>query len=224
MSPLVFSKDDPFPLLPPDSHRYEEAQAHSAEVDAWLGLSIQKAEYQLKIKLLSDFEKREQWVGLDPAALLTPYTEIRHMLNLLNLPAGSHVVDLGAAYGRMAFVMGTHFPDLNFTGFELSKERVFAAKAVLEKFNFKNVKLIEQDLSKSNFILPEAQVYFIYDFGTLNSIIKVLMDIQEVARKQKVILVGRGRAVRDQIERKEPWLTEIVAPEHHGRFSVYRTG
>ncbi len=223
MSALQFSITDLFPLLDPASHSYFEAQAHSDLVDTHLGFKLKSVEHSLQLKSQSDFEKKEKWVGLDPAALLTPYTELRYMLHLLKLKDGDSVIDLGAGYGRMAFVMGAHFPLISFTGYEVAQERVVEGNRVLAEYRYENVKLIEQDLSAATFSIPPATVYFIYDFGTLNSVKKALLDLQEVSMKQKIILIGRGRRVRDQIERKEPWLSEIVPAEHHGRFSIYRS-
>jgi hypothetical protein len=253
-TPIIFSPTDPYPQINFSTYSYPQAQAHAKEVDAWLGLNIREVEYKLQLKSQSDFEKREQWIGLDPAALLTPYIEIRRILDLLAPQPGQKIIDLGAGYARMAFVIAAHYPGVSFVGYEIAEERVKEGNRILLKifswqrlsppnepfenldpalFHFPGkvpptIKLVEQDLSKMNFIIGAneeslADYYFIYDFGTLNSIKKALLDLQDLSRTRKITVIGRGRACRDQIERHEPWLSQIVKPEHHGNFSIYRS-
>jgi hypothetical protein len=228
-SPVIFSPVDPYPLLSVESHTYPQAQAHATQVDTWLGFQIREVEHKLQLKAQNDFEKRERWVGLDPAALLTPYTESRRLLQLLAPKPGQKIVDLGAGYARMGFVLGEHYPEVKFVGYEISEERVREGNRVLATKKYPHVQLLAQDLSKMNFVIggsaeSEADYYFLYDFGTLNSIKKALLDLHDMAMKRAITVIGRGRACRDQIERKEPWLSQIVKPEHHGNFSIYRSG
>jgi hypothetical protein len=218
----VFSELDPFPLLKP-ALGYREAQAHSHTVDQWLGLRISETEKQIAENTLDANERKEKWVGLDPQALQTPYTEIRTILNALKFKAGETIIDLGAGYGRMGFVVGRHFAESNFIGYEISKERVQEGNRVLSAFDYSNISLREQDLAKADFELPRAEIYFVYDFGTPASIQKMLDRLKEYSKTQPVCVVGRGRGVRDQIERHEFWLSAVVTPQHFGNFSIYRT-
>src|SRR4051812_908888 len=122
---IAFDSADPFPLLPPPLRVYALEQAHAAQVDAWLGLEVERIERELLASGRASDGKREQnWVGLPSKSLLTPYAEIRELLERLRPRAGSTLIDLGAAYGRMAFVVAAHFPEVRFVGYELVAERV----------------------------------------------------------------------------------------------------
>src|SRR5437868_15417342 len=44
---LQLNSADPFPLLDEDSHSYPQAQAHSVQVDAWLGFQTEEIEQAL---------------------------------------------------------------------------------------------------------------------------------------------------------------------------------
>jgi hypothetical protein len=77
------------------------------------------------------------------------------------------------------------------------------------------------DLASPEFTPPPAAWYFVYDYGTRPAIEKTLADLQALAREQPVRVVGRGRAVRDAIERRHPWLGGVVSPRHFANFSLY---
>ena len=66
----------------------------------------------------------QTWVGLDIQTLQTPYSECLRILQLLKIKPYQHVVDLGAAYGRMGIVIGGLYIKNIFTGFEYVKARV----------------------------------------------------------------------------------------------------
>jgi hypothetical protein len=222
---IAFNPEDPFPLLPPALRVYELEQAHASHVDAWLGLEIERVESALLASgRASPRSGAEQnWVGLKAQSLLTPYTEIREMLERLSPPEGSTIVDLGAAYGRMAFVIAEHFPGRRFVGYELVDERVREGARCLKARGATGVELCCQDLSEASFRPLPADLYFIYDFGTREAIAKTLSDLREIARDRAITVVGRGRASRDEIERRHPWLSDVCEPQHFPRYSVYKT-
>lgn len=201
---LPFDPQDPFPLV---EENYAWEKVHSAELDRWLGLRVPEAE--ASIHPLDDGQER--WLRQGPDVFLTPYTEIRRMLEELRPQAGDTVVDLGAGYGRMGYVLDRHFPDVRFLGYELVTERVRAG----------HIGLVCADLLR---VKPEpARFYFIYDYGTRSAIEKTLGDLREIAGGRAITVVGRGRAVRDAIERGHPWLGAVVEPKHHAHYSVYRS-
>jgi hypothetical protein len=219
---LSFEPNDPFPLLPIGSMSYREAQEHAKHVDRWLGLRVDEIEAELSRKRAP--EGQEFWLGLSAAALQTPYIEIRQMLESVGLPPGSRVLDLGAGYGRMGFVMGAHYPDSSFLGLEIVHERLEEGNRCLRAQGHPNAMLEWADLASSDFQLPVAEVFFLYDFGSRSAIVKILGELKTLASRQEVVVIGRGRATRDAIERDEPWLSQVVKPRHFGNFSIYRSG
>ena len=114
---LGFDPENPFPLVKEDSHNYFEAQMHSALVDQWLGFSTDKIESDLSSLFYeNDHDDVQIWKDLSVQAMQTPYTELRFILDQLNLPGGSTILDLGCSNGRMGFVIGRNYPDLHFRG------------------------------------------------------------------------------------------------------------
>ena len=195
---------------------YARAQAHSELVDAQLGFHITEVEAGID-RRWGRPDCHKAWIGLPPRALQTPYTEIREILHCVRPVVGQTVVDLGAGYGRMSFVIAQHYPGVDFKGFELVPERV------AEGLRCGARGLVAQDLTAPDFVMPVADFYFIYDFGTAAAIHHAFESLKHIARGRPVTVIGRGRASRDVIERRHPWLGQVVAPEHHGHYSVYRS-
>lgn len=225
---LSFDPHNPFPLIDLEAVSYREQQAHSALVDDWLGLRTAEIEEQLvdMFDPVAAKEKDERhWIGLPVQSLLTPYTEIRFLLSKLPVHH-AHVVDLGAGYGRMGFVIARHFPATSFLGIEVVGERVREGASALARVvttPTPSLRLIQADLAAADFALPHAEIYFIYDFGSLSAIEKTLSELARISREKSIIVVGRGGATRNSIDKKHAWLSQVRPPEHFRHFSVYRS-
>ena len=217
---MDFSADDPFPCLSRELYTYPEAQLHSEKVDQWLGLRTDETERAILAN--DDYVRIEEqgeqrlWIGLPVQTLLTPYLEIRTLLQDLNPKPGDLLVDLGAGYGRIGFVLARHYPGVQFLGFEYVKERVMEACRC-------GVRLEQADLFSPNFLLPWAETYFIYDYGSRQAVSRTLENLKACSRKKAIQVVGRGRLTRDLIEREHPWLSQVNEPQHRGNYSIYRS-
>lgn len=219
---MEFDPLDPFPLVPLDSLDNDAARRHAVAVDAWLGFELEAVEAGIP-RTLSRRTGQELWQHIPIQTMLTPYVELRALLAHLALAAGGVVVDLGAAYGRMGFVIGRHHPELSFTGYEYVLDRVLEGRRCLARLGLTNVSLEVGDLTSPVFRPRAADVYFIYDYGTHRAIEKTLTDLRKIAARRGIVVVGRGRAIRDAIERQHPWLSQVVPPEHRKTFSIYRS-
>lgn len=213
---LIFDPRNPFPL--PEGATYLQAQIHSEQVDTWLGFHISSIESKLK-----ELPDQRIWVSLPAQAMLTPYSEIREILERLRPSPGTRIIDLGAGYGRMGFVIGRHFPQVHFVGYECVRERVEEAYRCLRPWKYSLVEMQQADLADPHFTPARAEYYFLYDFGTRQAIEKSLQDLRKIALQQSITVVGRGRASRDAIERQHFWLSQVVEPEHYANYSIYRT-
>jgi hypothetical protein len=221
MSPYLFHPAEPFPL---ESMSYRDAQAHSEQVDGWLGLRIREVERKLlEGRGKSKSREQENWIGLAPQTLLTPYTELRAMLSFVNPLEGSKAVDLGAGYGRLGFVLARHYPMVDFIGYEVVEERVLEARRCLENHKCSKAVMFCEDLSAPDFVPASADSYFIYDYGSRSAVVKTLNDLRLIAQTRPITVIGRGRLSRDLIELETPWLSQVNPSSHHGNFSIYRS-
>jgi precorrin-6B methylase 2 len=225
---LQFHPGLPFPLLKEGTYTYADAQNHAERVDGWLGLQTLRVESALNERGCmarapnSTQDHQQLWIGLATQNLLTPYVEIRRILGILNPQPGDTVVDLGAAYGRIGFVIGQHYPDVQFLGYEFVGERLRESQKCLQRLKFQNVKMEHADLSAPGFIPDEARFYFIYDYGKPRAIEKTLHDLRRIAQRRRIEIVARGQTCQQAIaSRHTSWLKKQCLAESNGRSSIY---
>ena len=164
----------------------------------------------------------QTWVGLDLVTMQTPYSEMARIFQMLKLRPYQHVVDLGAAYGRMGALIGGLYPKAIFTGYEYVKSRVDEGNRVYQELGLTNCKLVEQDLFAKNFVMPEADIFFIYDYGQVEHIHHTLTQIYQVAKKRPVRVIARGKYTREIISSKHQWLDLAYDGKSAGPFVIYQ--
>lgn len=167
----------------------------------------------------------QTWIGLDPQTLQTPYSElsdiVSFIVNKLMPVSGSKFVDLGAGYGRLGFVLQQLAPEINFMGFEYVAERVAEGSRILKLYGCDRAGLYTQDILQKNFTLPDAQFFFIYDFGFPAQIRELLKRLESIAQAKDLIVVARGKGIRSQIHQEHLWLGGVYKPWHQENFSIY---
>lgn len=163
----------------------------------------------------------QTWVGLDNQTLQTPYSECLRILQLLKIKPYQHIVDLGSAYGRMGIVIGGLYLKNSFTGYEYVVGRVEEGNRVYRELNFSRCSQIAQDLFSKDFELPEADVYFIYDYGQVEHIDHTLKQIEVMAHKRPVKVVVRGKFTKQIIEEHHEWLELRYEGKVEEFFSIY---
>jgi hypothetical protein len=163
----------------------------------------------------------QTWVGLELQTLQTPYSEIMRILQLLKIKPYQHIIDLGAAYGRMGVVIGGLYIKNQFTGYEYVKARVDEGNRIYKELGFYRVQLHTQDLFAKDFELPEADVYFIYDYGQVEHIDHTLKQIEQVAYKRPLKVVVRGKFTKRIIADRHPWMDLKYEGKQEELFSIY---
>jgi hypothetical protein len=207
---------------------------HSEIIDQLIGIRPKEIEHKLLVEGISALPEgnleswgkhlhqgHQTWVGLDPNILQTPYAEIFEMLQKISPQKGDHIIDLGAAYGRMGVVLKFLYPEVFFTGLEYLEVRVSEGNRIFKKFECHNALLIQQDLSVEDFQLPEAEIYFLYDYGRPDQIRFTLKALEVIGDKKDIIVVARGIACRHYIQKSHPWLSHIFDPYHSNEFSIF---
>ena len=212
-------------------------KTHSELLDQHFGLQSQRIEHELiqrakERSLSEDFRDwgpalhgngLQTWVGLPIQSLMTPYSELLRMLEIVAPEPGSILTDLGAGYGRLSFIAALRFPEITCLGFELVQERVEEGNRVYGPLLSQPFHLTTADLAVEEFSLPTGDIHFIYDTGSMTTLRSVLKKLQQIALQKPIQVVGRGRATRHLIETENPWLGSVVPPQHHDTFTLYRT-
>lgn len=212
----------------------DNIQAHSDYIDQQLGLDVPQIELALlerAIKLDPEgsmqtwgrmlHDGAQTWVGLSPHTLLTPYDELSRMCEKLEIGENGHLVDLGAGYGRMGFVLNEFRPSAYFTGIECVPERVNEGNRIFARHDLSRARLIEDNLFREDFTLPLGDAYLIYDYGNIEHIRWTMGQLQNLAGIHRFQVVARGDGIRSLIQYAHPWLADMGSPYHDENFSVY---
>jgi len=125
----------------------QSQREHSKSIDQFLGFRIVRIERKLiqqyrsfhtdenkttNKKLHSeDGENGESWVGLNPQILLTPYSELFEIFELLKDHRINSIIDIGCAYGRVGIVAKAFFPEACFIGYEIVKKELVKLKELV---------------------------------------------------------------------------------------------
>lgn len=156
--------------------------------------------YELDLAMPSAPEQRERLFEGAGAGVQTSYSSILLALDRAGIANGGRVLDLGSGYGRVGFVIGLLRPDLSFTGYEYVDHRVQDSKAVALRAGLTKVSFETQDLSA--FLLPRADVYYMYDPFSRETYAHVLDQLIVFGRQAPVTIITKGRAntwVRDAL-------------------------
>jgi hypothetical protein len=202
---------------------YAEEKFRSEIRDRELGFTIESVEKEIETRLAREGGSTSQtWNHLSPQVFQTPYDELARIVHEVDPESRlENWADLGAAYGRLGIVLAQLRPRARFTGIELVPERVKEGRRVYASLGLSPESLIEADLAKC--AIPAAELYFIYDFGIREEIGRVLIALQAHARVKPIIVIGRGRGIRDAIEHGHPWLASVTKPIHSEHYSIYRS-
>jgi hypothetical protein len=203
---------------------YAEEKSLAEARDRALGLDTAATEAEIGARLAREAPDRERrtWNHLSPQVFQTPYAELARIVREADPERRARVwADLGAAYGRLGIVLSEIRPDARFIGIELVPERVREGRRVYRALGLDPETLIAADLR--GHALPAADLYFIYDFGPRAEIEGVLAALRPHALLRPITVVGRGRGVRDAIERRHPWLAGVIPPVHGPHSSIYRS-
>ena len=166
---------------------------------------------------------RQFWYGLDLQTLQTPYSEIVGMVQYLNPQPGEIWLDLGAGHGRMGIVLGCLCPQVSFIGYEYVQLRVDEGNRIFKKWNISLAKMQQADLAREDLELPDADLYFLYDFGSKEDVYKILEKLRVMAQKKSIRVIARGRGVRNWIFMDFPWLYDIHPPTNFTNWTIFKS-
>ena len=207
-----------------------DREAHSRELDREIGFKVTEIETDL-IRRAREVRPEghlwslgqglhngsQTWIGLDPETIQTPYDELAEIILNLELTGTEKVLDLGAGYGRMGLVLHAFYPGCQFEGIELVPERVAEGNRIFEAHQIHG-HLFVSDLSDPDFILPDADVYFLYDFGELPHIRNILRKLPD---QKKFQLIARGKGSRNLIDLEFPWLSDVYPVKRFDNYAIY---
>lgn len=195
---------------------------HAKSLDKEFGYKISKIEVKLLQKYRAydkcadisskkgHFQESQTWIGLHPQALQTTYNEIYETLDLLSQRKINKIVDIGCGYGRVGVVMSSIFPNSSFIGYEILKKRADEGNRVFEKLGLDQCRISHQNVLDQDFRLPDAEVYFIYDFSEREDIRIMLDQLSKKLDHKRFYLITKGERVDSLLTKQyqEFWKTK----------------
>ena len=208
-------------------------RSFSRDLDKRLGYKVSQIENKLLKKYRAfnktnddssrkkHFAGTETWIGLHPQVLQTPYTEITHFFSYFKRRKISKVVDFGAAYGRIGLVLSALYPEAEFHGYEILEARCSEAQRVFETLGLENHQMTNTNILERDFEIPEADIYFIYDFSDPHDLRIILKKLSDRLFGKPFFLVAKGEGVRSLIQLKYPEFWSCNGAIHEDSWSLY---
>lgn len=208
---------DPFIFRLPEGR---DAKKYSGEVDKTLGFKISKVEQMLLKKYRAYYKLEEEgrnkkhfsgtqtWIGLSPLTLQTPYNEIAEFLGLFLNNKPTTVVDLGAGYGRVGIVTNALYPKAKFIGYEILQERIDEARRIFELHGLQNCSMVLENILDPDFEIPEADIYFIYDFSEPKDLLVLMHKLLAKKRDRNFFIIAKGEGLKSLIRSHFPMLLQ----------------
>ncbi|EQC44179.1 SAM-dependent methyltransferase [Bacteriovorax sp. Seq25_V] len=206
---------------------------HSKKIDRLLGIKVSKIEQSL-LKKYPPYYKTDNsgrkkhnldtqlWIGLHPQVLQTPYVDIVNFLEQLEDFKLERFVDLGAGYGRIGVVLGSIFPAASFIGYELLDKRIQEGIRSFDRFELSDrCTMAGQDILARDFEIPQADVYFIYDFSNKDDLRVILNQLCQIGRERDIFLVTKGKWSTSLIQNSYSNFTQGFNPLITERWSIF---
>lgn len=215
------------------NNREVHPRLHAKDVDRLLGYKITKIEEKLVQKYRAydisndessrkkHFSGAQTWIGLHPQILQTPYCDIFKALSMFKGQQIKRVVDIGAGYGRVGLVTKTLFPNAEFLGFEIVEKRQVEGERIIRKFNLENCSINCINVLDKDFILPEADIYFIYDFSTEEDISHILKILSLRIKEYPFSLVVTGDRINNLLKKTYSHVWKNQFQVHNSHLKVY---
>ena len=117
------------------------------------------------------------------------YNDIKLIFKEIEIKSGDVFVDIGSSYGRVGNIVGANYPNTQFLGYEIVRERAIEAQRVAKLLQLSNVNYFCTDVSASEFNIPEANWFFLYDSLNNESLAKILEKISMINSNRKARLI-----------------------------------
>lgn len=150
--------------------------------------------YSLDLGMSSDPAQSERLYEGAGIGVQTSYPSILLALRRASPREGARVLDLGSGYGRVGFVIGLLRPDISFAGYEYVDHRVRDAIEVAARSGFAKVDFFTQDLSRADFKIPTADIYYMYDPFSRETYGYVLDQLLALGETNAITIITKGRA------------------------------
>lgn len=184
---------------------YNHISAIDEEIDSLWGLQIEKTERELASSTDTPFKGSYIGNNLKTEGLLTSYLDFYSIYCHLPETKGKTFVDLGAGYGRSAFLYSEISANLKTLAIEFVQKRIECGQKLKIKNNLDKATFIHQDLLKGPF--PIGDYYFLY-LPKDKVFFHCLNELKKLSKRKSFhlyVIESHGDVI-DSLKRDYPWL------------------
>lgn len=169
-----------------------------------------------------NFEKSQPWIGLHPQNLETTYIEFVRLFEFLsqNNFSPNKIIDIGSAYGRAGVVAPSVFPEVEFEGYEIVKERVDESNLTYHRLGLENSKSFHRNVMKED--IGFADLFIIYDFSHLEDIFHLIDKLRRKFGKRGFLLAVRGNQSPKIIKKGFSDFLAVACPVMNSKWNVFQ--
>ena len=159
----------------------------------------------------------DHMLGHDEYQLAMPRIKILVQF-LANLPKGSKVLDYGCCVGQVTSAYARKFPDVEFTGVDISQQNVDKANSHVEERDTKNVKFVQSNSPEEFFTYNVKETGENYDAVICSEVMEHVVDYRGFVQSLENCVRHSGDVVitvpSGPVE-KEAWVATPNEPRGH---------
>lgn len=118
-------------------------------------------------------------------------TYLQGLFSTLQLKEGTTFYDLGSGYGNIILYGASLFPNVNFVGIEIVKERNDVCNALIEELNLKNIKTHCKDFFMVDF--SDGDVFYLYNPLHELHYEPMLEKLKAIADTKQIIVIAESK-------------------------------
>lgn len=163
----------------------------------------------------------QTWNHLSEQAFQTPYAELVRMVEQVGLENKKKWLDCGAGYGRLGLILHLKYNFKNWHGIELVKSRADEARRIYENWGINSGLIINSDLLSCQDQIEQSDLFFVYDFGTIEQMKELLETLKNISLKKEIQIIARGKGFRSLIYKNNFWLESIMSDVNNSHWTLF---
>lgn len=194
---------------------------NKAEIEKSLVKNFEKFT-EVNYREVDVFQYSQPWIGLDPQNLETTYSDFASLFIFLKQQNNQikKIVDIGSAYGRAGVVSQSIYPDSNFVGYEMVKERVVESNSAFKRLGLNKAISYNQNIMLNSF--DSADLFIVFDFSHMPDLIEFFYNLFESKGNENFLIAAIGENTPKVLLKCFPNLSVIGRPQTKSGWFLFK--
>ncbi|BDD06836.1 class I SAM-dependent methyltransferase [Aureibacter tunicatorum] len=159
-------------------------------------------------KEIENVERQMDWGGMTIAYGLKKFTYgsssfLDTIYNNISLNENDTFYDLGCGYGLVLWYGAQRFPNTQFKGIEIVRERCEFAEELAKRDNLKNINIFQGDLLQQD--ISDGNIFYIYNSLYSDLYTELVKKLKAIASQKVITIIAESSS---KFFDKESWLIE----------------